>query len=180
MNEYCFGDGACLCQLSENRLQRKFQCDKICQAKQCANFWLCCSYAPQRIFDCHNKVCMNCDILFAGKLNVNCVENIKCPVCMETTSELVEFQQCSHSVCLQCFANISFDCKANVKQNLSASNIHPTIQAQIVCEDEYEIEDHNNTNDNDNLVDFSKISNGICPICLQPPIQHHINKSTNN
>jgi hypothetical protein len=76
-----------------------------CGCVRCPNFQICHVWAPPLVFDCHSGRCGNCNASFGKDLvfhnDVGSDED--CPVCMDVTTELVEYPTgCGHKVCVGC------------------------------------------------------------------------------
>lgn len=105
---YCIGDGMCTqSHRNANEHLRLFSCESKCQPKKCPNCWLCGNHEPQFILYSNYHCCINCAAMYASRLPIIAVENTECNVCMHPTTRMTQFQQCSHSICMQCFAKMS-------------------------------------------------------------------------
>ncbi len=93
--EKCPGDGRCL---GEN-----FSCSFNCQLIPCSNYKLCQNNVHKwALYDSVCFSCFTCFITFKGLKGPTYINNIECPICLET-SEGVLAPNCSHSLCIDCY-----------------------------------------------------------------------------
>ncbi len=104
----CSGDGSCLIQGNEAEYIKDadIECEYDCKPAKCPNFIICGVLNPLCILQCHNGLCVNCDIMFGtwqgshGILKIK--SDVECCICLETDIG-ISYPKCAHYVCVKCF-----------------------------------------------------------------------------
>ena len=104
----CKGNGECLIQ-NEHTLEyykkNNVICNYNCVTLHCPNYIICGSMAPKYILDMQNDLCYYCNSMFSkgrGKGKLIAIDNVECPICLETT-QCVTHPMCDHYSCVECF-----------------------------------------------------------------------------
>lgn len=121
----CSGDGSCLIRENEKSYKKdiNIECEHNCKPVKCPNFIICGESAvPLYYLQCHNGLCINCDMMFGswtsknykktGKGILNFYENVECPICLETKRG-VDQPNCNHTLCIDCFKRCYYGCYDN-------------------------------------------------------------------
>jgi hypothetical protein len=72
---------------------------------ECLNYKIC-NTTTSKYWDSNFGVCIDCKVLFGGILEN--VENVECPICLETPKQSVKQPNCNHSTCIDCFKRCYF------------------------------------------------------------------------
>lgn len=130
--KYCEGNGECLMQDDdENKYSKNpnIICDKNCTPIKCPNYILCGAKYPKILLDCHDNLCLNCDMMFGrwkggkGILDIFS-ENKECPKC-KNTLKCLSLPKCEHYLCINCFKKYNYDKKCIIctSNNIISGNI---------------------------------------------------------
>jgi hypothetical protein len=104
----CSGGGSCLIQTDTDEYIKDIdiECEYDCKPIKCPNFIICGMVLPLRYLQCHDGLCINCDIMFGtwqggcGELKIK--SDVECCICLETNIG-VSYPKCDHYVCVKCF-----------------------------------------------------------------------------
>lgn len=109
---YCSGDGSCFTQDSEHmddyRKIPDMICEHQCQLIQCPNYELCNSRLPKRLADCHNGLCLDCNMNYGtwkGCKGIMKFKDDECCVCYNH-KRCISLPKCTHFLCIDCFNRI--------------------------------------------------------------------------
>jgi len=74
-----------------------------CNPVECRNYKFCNIKQPKWVSNCHNGMCMNCDIQMGKHKYTNQIE--ECCVCLE--NKIMITLKCNHTVCNDCWYKIT-------------------------------------------------------------------------
>ena len=104
----CDGFGLCLIQTgyeNEHYKDKSTICEYNCTLKECPNYILCNTKAPQWYFGCHSGMCSNCNMLFGtwkGGRGIPVFKETDCPICLQIKI-CISQPKCNHFTCIECF-----------------------------------------------------------------------------
>ena len=88
------------------------ECPYNCNLIECPNYRYCETKYPQELLDCHNGMCLHCNMSF-GKMKY-LEEKDDCPVCFEN-KDMILISCEKHKVCFDCWKQISKTSKIPIK-----------------------------------------------------------------
>ena len=101
-NIECPGNGSCL------TLHSKIICNCNCVEVECPNILICGNKSPLFLLEFNGGVCLYCSMKIGRELSFLCKLETPCMICMENRGNFVNFPNCSHMCCIECFKKIYF------------------------------------------------------------------------
>ena len=95
-------DGQCLTQQSDCNYIDSDACSIECKPVKCPNYIICGQNFPKYVGRCHGGCCMNCAMMFYGKLDIE-QKTQECYSCSKEREYYVKRPKCDHQICTKCF-----------------------------------------------------------------------------
>lgn len=108
MSQNCSGHGTCIrqCSLSGNHqgcdpggCYINNDCMHGCELHKCNNFIICGTAHPLWYLDCHNKCCMNCNMIYGQITFTDTIDH--CSICREN-KKMIRLA-CDQECCFECY-----------------------------------------------------------------------------